>query len=210
MKQFTERIGTLIAERVPAFRFEKRESRLFRPTDSGWQAIAIGVLRSGSQGLGKLAAHAQVRHDEIEALYTPHHPFLKPKEAKSHQTLSANCDGLLTNKALAHGFNLDPFTVDAFAMAYAEEIETVVIPWLDKFSGEDALFAGLADSDPKNWATSDRLVRFPVLMAILSRRGDTAGFDVVGAEFQDWCRQKHALVYAPLAAAMLNMRPTPP
>jgi hypothetical protein len=209
MEQFTDQIGRLIAEQIPSFRFEKAEGRLFRATDNGWQAIAFEVLPTGSQGIGKLAAHAQVRHEHIESLYVPYHLFLKPKEAKSHPTLVANCDSLLKNKNLAHGFSLDPLSVDTFAAAYADAIRSDVIPWLDKFSDEQSLFAGLAERDPKHWPTSNRLIRFPVLMAILASRGDVVGFDAVGAEFQDWCKQKHALVYAPLAAAMLNMRPTP-
>jgi hypothetical protein len=207
MKQFTERVGELIAERIPGFQFKKREGRLFRFTDNGWQSIALEVLPTASQGIGKLAAHAQVRHEQIEALYTQYHPFLQPKDAKFHATLTVNCDGLLQNKALAHGFGLDPASVNAFSEAYAEAIKSDVIPWLDKFSDEQALFIGLADSDPKKWATSDRLTRFPVLMAILARRGDIEGFDSAADEFQDWCKQKHALVYAPLATAMLRMRP---
>jgi hypothetical protein len=209
MKQFTERIGTLIADLIPSFQFEKRKGRLFRATDNGWQAIAFAVLRTGSQGIGKLAAHAQVRHDQIESIYTPHHLYVKPNEAKLHPTLVTNCDVLLKDKALAHGFSLDPASVDAFARTYAEAIKSDVMPWLDKFSDEQSLFLGLADSDPKNWATTDRLIRFPVLMAILAKRQDAAGFDAVGVEFQEWCKQKHAVVYAPLAAAMLKMRPTP-
>lgn len=207
MKHFTERVGQLIVEQIPSFKFKKREGKLFRLTDNGWQAIALEVLPTASQGIGKLAAHAQVRHEQIESLYSQYHPFLQPKEVKLHATLTVNCDGLLQNQTLAHGFGLDPASVSAFAEAYAEAIKSDVIPWLDKFSDEQALFIGLADSDPMKWATSDRLTRFPVLMAILARRGDIVGFDSAAAEFQDWCKQKHALVYAPLAAAMLKMRP---
>jgi hypothetical protein len=209
MEQLTERIGTLIAELIPSFKFENREGRLFRATDNGWQAIVFEVLPTGSQGVGKLAAHAQVRHDQIESIYTPHHLYVKPKEAKSHPTLVTNCDALLKDKTLAHGFSLDPPSVDTFARIYAEAIKSDVIPWLDKFSDEQSLFLGLAGSDPKNWATTNRLIRFPVLMAILAKRRDALGFDTVGVEFQEWCKQKHAMVYAPLASAMLSMRPTP-
>lgn len=209
LEQFTERIGTLIAEQIPNFRFEKRESRLLRSTDNGWQAIAFEVLPTASQGMGKLAAHAQVRHEHLELLYTPHYLFLKPKEVKSHPTLVTNCDSLLKDRTLAHGFSFDPLSIEAFTKAYAAAIELDVIPWLDKFSNEQSLFEGLSDADPKNWATSNRLIRFPVLMAILAKRGDVAEFDAVGTEFLDWCKQKHALVYAPLASAMLNMRPAP-
>jgi len=71
------------------------------------------------------------------------------------------------------------------------------------------VYAGLADGNPRNWITSDRLTRFPVLLAILAKRGDTAAFDIIAAEFEEWCKQKHAVVYAPLAAAMRKLRPTP-
>lgn len=208
LKQFTERIGSLIAEQIPEFQFKKREGRLFRATDTGWQAIALAVLSTATQGIGKLAAHAQVQHDRLEVLYTPHDAFMKSKDAKTHPTLTANCDGLLQNKDLVHGFSLDPVSVDAFAEAYATAIKADVIPWLDRFTDEQALFAGLADSDPSKRVTAHGITRYPVLMAILASRGDTAGFDAVAFEFQEWCKQKHALVYAPLASAMLNMRPT--
>lgn len=208
MKQYTERIGSLIAEQIPEFQFKKRENRLFRATDTGWQAIALEVLPTATQGFGKLAAHAQVRHDRLEMLYTPHHPYMKPKDATTHPTLTANCDGLLQNKGLVHGFSLDPASVDAFAKAYAAAIKADVIPWLERFTDEQALFAGLADSDPNKRVTAHGITRYPVLMAILASRGDVAGFDSVAFEFQEWCKQKHTLVYAPLAAAMINMRPT--
>lgn len=209
MKQFTEQIGLMLAERLPAFEFQKRESRLYRATKTGWQAIVLEVLPSASQGMGKLAAHAQVRHDDLEALYSPHHPYLKPKDAKEHPTLTANCDGLIKRKELVHAFSLEPASINAVADSYAAAIKADVVPWLERFADEQELFTGLAGNDPKSWVTSDRLTRFPVLMALLAKRGDTAGFDAVGTGFLEWCKQRHALVYAPLAAAMLNMRPTP-
>lgn len=209
MQQFTEQIGFLLAGQLPEFEFQKRKSRLYRETGTGWQSIVLEVLPSATQGMGKLAAHAQIRHDALEALYTPHHPYLKPKDAKTHPTMTANCDGLIKRKELVHAFGLEPASINAAADAYAAAIRTDVVPWLERFADEQELFDGLASSDPKTWVTSDRLTRFPVVMAILAKRGDTTGFDAVGTEFQDWCKQKHALVYAPLAAAMLNMRPTP-
>ena len=197
MEQFTESIGTFLAQTLAGFAFKKRESCVLRQSTAGWQAIAIEVLPTASTGIGKLAAHARIRIETLEARYTPHHPFLKPKDAKTHATLTVNCDGLLKDKALAHGFSLDA------------AVEADVIPWLEKYSDEQAVYEGLVDSDPRNWVTSDRLTRFPVLMAILAKRGDVPAFDAIAAEFQEWCKQKHAMVYAPLAAAMLNVRPTP-
>lgn len=209
MEQFTKQVGELIAKQIPSFRFDELGRRLHRSTESGWQAIVLEVLPTGSQGVGKLAAHAQVRHEQIESLYTPYHPLIKPKDVKSHATLTVNCDILLKNKTLAHGFRLDTNSINALAERYGEAAKSDVIPWLDKFSDEREIFAGLADEDPKKWVTSDRLARFPVLMAILARRGDTKRFDLVAAEFREWCKQKHAMIHAPLAAAMEKMRPAP-
>jgi hypothetical protein len=207
-RAFTEQIGALIAEHLPEFEFQSRCHRLYRGTETGWQAIALEVLPSATPGMGKIAAYAQVRHDVLEALYTPHHPYLKPKEFKAHPTLTINCDALVKREELVHAFKLDSAIVKDLSDAYAASIKVDVIPWLDRFSNEQALFEGLAGSDPKTWATSDRLTRFPVLMAILAKRGDAVGFDRVGSEFQEWCKNKHALVYASLAAAMLKMRPS--
>lgn len=209
MKRYAEQIGLLIAEQIPEFEFQKRESRLYRPTASGWQSIILEVLPSATLGMGKLAAHAQVRHNDLECLYAPFHPYLKPKDAKMHPTLVVNCDSLLKQKNLVHAFSLAPASVLGFAGAYGAAIRADVVPWLDRFTDEKELFHGLKSNDLGSEITSHGTVRFPVLMAILAKRGDTAGFDLTAAEFQDWCKQKHALVYAPLAAAMLNMRPIP-
>ena len=83
-----------------------------------------------------------------------------------------------------------------------------VIPWLDRYSQEDALFDGLVASDPMQRVTRDPLTRFPVLMAIFAKDGNVDRFDAIAVEFQEWCTHKRALVYAPLAMAMLGMRPT--
>lgn len=209
MEQFKELIGTQLAQTLAGFAFKKRESCVLRPSDVGWQAISIEVLPTASPGIGKLAAHAKTRIEALEALYTPLHPFLKPKDAKAHATLTANCDGLLSDKTLAHGFGLDNASVIRFAERYATALKSDVIPWLERYSDEQAVYAGLANGNPQNWITSDRLTRFPVLLAILAKRRDATAFDVVAAEFEEWCKQKHAVVYAPLATAMLKLRPTP-
>lgn len=207
MKQYTESIGTLLAQKLPGFVFKKRESCVFRQTKTGWQAIAIEVLPSTSPGIGKLAAHAKIRIETLEELYTPYHPFLTANDAKSHATLTVNCDGLLKDKALAHGFGLGTNSTTSFANAYSAAVESDILPWLEKYSDEQAVYDGLVDQDPRNWITSDRLTRYPVLIAILAKRGNLPAFDAITAEFQEWCKQKHAMVYAPLATAMLKLRP---
>ena len=208
MKTITEQVGTRIAKQLPGFQFQRQKSRLYRQTESGWQAVFLAVHPTSTKGIGKLAAHGQVRHDRIEALYTPFIPYLRKSDIKSHPTIAVNCDSLLTRRELVHGFQLEPASILLFADSYAAAIRTDVIPWLENYSNEQVLFEGLTSRDPKNWATSDRLTRFPVLMAILAIRGDAVGFDTVASEFADWCRQKHALCHAPLAQVMLGMRPT--
>lgn len=209
MQKYTEQIGLLIAQRIPDFDFQKRDNRLYRATETGWQAIVLEVLPSATQGMGKLAAHAQVRHNDLEALYAPHHPYLKPNEANTHPTLVVNCDSLLKEKELVNAFSLAPASIIAVADGYAAAIKADVIPWLEKFSDEQQLFQGLKSNDLGNKITSHGTVRFPVLMAILAKRGDTTGFKNIDIEFQNWCKQKHSMVYAPLAAAMINMLPNP-
>ena len=208
MKRFTDAVGKLLSEKLPGFAFNQRESCLIRQTAVGWQAIAIEVVPTASPGVGKLAATARIRIEALESIYSPHHPFLKAKDAKSHATLAVNCDLLLRDKTLAHGFNLDNTSAVRFSEEYAAAASSDIIPWLNRYSDEQAVYEGLADGDPRNWITSDRLTRFPVLLAILAKRRDTAAFDFVSAEFEEWCKQKHAVVYAPLATAMLTLRPT--
>jgi len=101
----------------------------------GWQAIAIEVIPTASPGVGKLAAAARIRIEALEAIYTPRHLFLKPEDAKAHATLAVNCDGLLKDKTLVHGFNLDSSSVVRFAEKYAAAVESDVIPWLGKVFG---------------------------------------------------------------------------
>ena len=185
----------------------KTRSSLVRPTSTGWQAIAIEALPTASRGVSKLAAHAHIRIDAVEAIYAPHHPYLNPKDAKVHATLAVNCDELLTDKSLANGFATDSSSVQRFAHDYANALIKDVIPWLEKYSDEEAVYEGLADPDPNNWITSDRLTRFPVLLAILAKRQEWERFAAVSEEFSAWCNQPHAMVYKPLAAAMRQMQP---
>lgn len=206
MDEITSTIGQALADELEGFKLMKSRDSLVRATDFGWHAIAIEALPASAPGVVKLAAHAQVRIDHIEALYIPLHPFVDAKAAKLHPTLAANCDSLLGDRSLANGVPADQSSLKAFSLRYAADLRTNVLPWLNRYSNADALFDGLSDPDPKKWVTSDRLTRYPVLMAILAYRGDWARFDQVGAEFTAYCTQRHALVYKPLADAMLRMR----
>lgn len=206
LKECIELIGIRISAQFPDFQFNKREERLYKTTQTGWQAITIDVLKTRAQDMGKLAAYAHVRHDSLEALYTPYVPNLKPKDAKKHSTVIAYCDNLLKNKELIHGFRLDPISIGIFADRYAAALKEDVFPWLDRFTDEQTLFESLLGSDYKTWILNPRN-RFPVLLAILAKRGDVDQFDKVASEFQDWCKGPQAFVHAPFATATLQMRP---
>jgi hypothetical protein len=206
MNSLTATIGDALAVHLVDFTFEKARSRLVRQSSVGWQAIVIEALPTATQGVSKLAAHAQVRIDALEALYAPLHPFLDKKALKQHPTLVANCDGLISLQSLAHGFPSDAAGVQKFVVAYADAVRTDVVPWLERCSREDEILKGLSDPDPKKWVISDRLVRYPVLLAILARRGEWEWFERIATEFSAYCNQRHALVYRPLADAMLELR----
>jgi hypothetical protein len=206
MDEITSTIGQVLANELEGFKLMKSRDSLVRATGFGWHAIAIEALPTATPGVAKLAAHAQIRIDEIEALYIPLHPFIDAKAAKFHPTLVANCDSLLGDRSLANGFPADQASITGFSLRYAADLRTNVLPWLNRYSTADALFDGLSDPDPKKWVTSDRLTRYPVLMAVLASRADWARFDQIGTEFVAYCTQRHALVYKPLAEAMLRMR----
>lgn len=206
MDEITSTIGEVLASQLEGFKFVKSRSHLLRPTDAGWQAVAIEALPTATPGIIKLAAHAQVRVNAIEGVYVSLHPFIDAKSAKFHPTLVVNCDTLLADKTLAHGVPSDGASLRSFALKYASDMKTNVLPWLEKYMAEGALFDGLCDPDPKRWVTSDRLTRYPVLMAILAKRGDWPTFDRISAEFAAYCTQRHALVYKPLSDAMARLR----
>jgi len=209
MDEITSTIGEVLASQLVGFKFVKSRSLLLRTTDAGWQAVAIEALPTGTSGIIKLAAHAQVRVNAIEELYVTLHPFIDAKSAKLHPTLAVNCDTLLGDKKLAHGVPADEASLRSFALNYASDVKENILPWLEKYMTEEALFNGLCDPDPKKWVTSDRLTRYPVLMAILAKRADWPTFDRISAEFAAYCTQRHALVYKPLSDAMARLRGGP-
>lgn len=205
MKRITTEMGQLLARQQTGFSWQSSKSRLHRPVDSGWQAIAISTLPTPTAGVVKFAAHAQVRIDALEDMYLPLHPFIGSADASFHPTLVINCDSLLKDRSLAHGFRTEPEVLQTYAIRYAAEIRETIVPWLERYSSEDELLAGLSNPDPKRWVTSDRLIRYPVLMAIFARRGDLVRFIAIRDEFEAYCEQPHAKAYKPLAAAMAKM-----
>lgn len=204
MEELTATLGKALAKRLDGFRFIKSRRHLIRQTRTGWQAIAIEALPTSNPAIAKLSAHGQVRIEALEATYAPHHPFISVKEAKNHHTLTVNCDQLLTDKSLADGFSTDSQHLEEFVNCYSAALIRDVLPWLVKYSDEDAIYEGLIDDDPMKWITSDRLTRYPVLLAILARRCDWEAFDRVATEFSKYCDQPHAQVYKPIAESIID------
>ena len=204
MNDITIRIGHALAGIADGFRLVRSRSSLIRECDGGWQAVAIQVLATATPEIKKLAAHAQVRIDSLEARYTQYIPYLDARAARVHPTVAINCDTLLRDKSLANGFATDAASVDIFIDAFGEALNRDIVPWLNRYSRESALYDGLASEDPMEWITSDRLTRFPVLLAILSQRNDQKEFERVATAFLEYCTQKHALVHRPLAESIVS------
>lgn len=204
MDQLTDYIGRGLSKKLEGYRLIATRSKLIRQFSEGWQAIAIEALTRSDSEVAKLAAHAQVRLDVIENCYTPFHPFLSSRDAKVHPTLTINCDQLLSSSELIHGFVTDKGNVDKFVDDYAEALKSNVLPWLAKYSNEEEIFLNLNDDNPKRWVTSDRLCRFPVLLAILARRKDWQRFDQVAKDFAEYCESPHARVYIPLVISVVS------
>lgn len=150
-----------------------------------------------------LDATAQIRIDVIEKAYMPFHMYLNPKRAKLHPTLEKNCIELFSDRSLVDGFRTDTASMERYAQSYALAVRRDVLPWLDKYSIEENLLEGLIDDNPFNWATSDRLVRYPVLLAIFARRGEWTEFKRIADEFSSYCEESHAQVHKPFAEAMI-------
>lgn len=202
MDELTARIGKELSQILDGFRFVKSRWQLVRKVDEGWQAIEIEVLPTANPDKIKLAAHAQVRLDRIEEAYSPFHPFLNGTEAKTHATITTNCDPLLAETNVVHGFAADDESVDSFIVEYADALKTHVLPWLEQYSTEEAVFNGLIDDDPTKWITSDRLTRYPVVLAVLANRGNWDDFDRISQEFLKFCESPHAQMYKPLAESL--------
>jgi hypothetical protein len=204
MIDYTDTIGRGLAQRLPGFDWSRSESVLRKPTRSGWIGIAIEAMPTSSPDVFKLASHGQIRIDDIERAYSPFDARLTKETAQSHATLVVNCDTLLRESPLIHGFRADPASIACFICDYAKELEDIVIPWLERHSTENSLFEGLSSKNPRQWITSDRLVRFPVLLAILSRRRDWVQYESVAGDFMAFCDKPYAQVHRAHAKAIIE------
>lgn len=204
MDRISEALCRSLVEKLDGFKFVKSKWHLIKKNPDGWQALVIEALPTAAQGVLRLECHGHLRINEIEDIYTPYHLFLTEKDAKNHPTVVVNVDRLLSDKSFIEGFIDDPNCIESFATRYAAALQSDVLPWLDKYSNEELLLEGLIDGDPSKWITSDRLARFPVLLAILAKRKQGGEFDRVANEFLSYCEKPHAQVYKPLADSIIS------
>lgn len=202
--ELTRKVGGLLEARLEGFAFRKTTRSLFKKTKGGYHAIFLAVLRSGFPGQVKLAAHAHLRVDVVADMYTRYHPLLSEREARRDPTLVANCDALLSDMNLAHEFYPEPEVLSEFIPRYANELRENVVPWLERYSDLEHLYDGLASDDPMEWVTSDRMVRYPVLLALLALRRDSSEFERVANEFREYCEKPHARVHRYHANAIID------
>lgn len=203
MDELTEKVGKALAGKLSDFQFLKSQWALTRKFKGGWQAIVIEALPTSKAGFAKLSAHGQVRIDALESVYTQYNPYLTDRDAKTHPTVVVNCDELFSDKNIANAFSTDPDDIALFVNVYAEALKCDVVPWLERYSDEQNVYEGLAGSNPEQWITSDRLIRYPVLLTILSKRGDWGEFNKIAEEFTKYCDKPHAQVYRPYAEALI-------
>lgn len=204
MDQFTARIGVGLVSNLSGFEWLSSSLQLRKRLNDGWIGISIEVIPTSKRGVVKLAAHGQIRNDEIEDRYTPFNFLLSAVEAKEHATITINCDTLLRNSPLIHGFSIDDPSVEKFIVGYAAELREHVVPWLEGHLTEESLLSGLSSDNPREWITSDRLIRYPVLLAIHSGRGEWAEFERIAEEFSNYCKKPYGLVHKPYAEAVIS------
>lgn len=204
MKELLKRLGNDLSQQLETFRFHPSQQRLVKPIYEGWQAIALELLPTSDTRRLKVAAYAQVRLDPLENIYGPHHIYLSKREAKTHPTLTFNIDNLLSDSPLVHSFVNTEHGLAEFTVAYAEALRENVIPWLERYSSEDALVAGFQDVDPQQWLVSDRSVRSAVLLSIYAKRGDWINFDAAADAFVTFCETPHGKVYSAMANSIIN------
>lgn len=212
MNNLLSTIAAGLCDGLDGFKYLKSRKLMQIIIPGGWLGIEISLHKTSSPEVKKLAAAALVRIDELEDLYAPYLVFLtpmspmSPADTKIHPTLGKNCDVLLSkaNQELSHGFHVDEESISCFINDYVQAIRDDILPWLEKYSEVDAIYDGLCDPDPMRWLTSNILIRYPVLLAILTKRGDYKGFESIASEFLAYCDKSHALVYKPYAEAITS------
>ena len=211
MDKLTEKLGKVLTGELSGFKIVKSKWALIRQFPGGWQAIVIEALPTSKPGFAKLSAHGHIRINALEETYVRYNPYLTDKDAKNHPTVVVNCDELFSDKVVANAFSTDVDGIEMFVNAYIMALKNDVVPWLERYSEEQNLFEGLSGSEPETWITSDRLVRYPVLLAILFRRREWGEFDRIAEEFLNYCDKPHAQVYKPYAESIINgLKKAPP
>jgi len=196
-------IGQELANELDGYKFLKSKFMLKKSTNFGWLAITLDVLPTSDPNSSKLASHAHVRIDSVEEFYGPLNPFVDSKEAVAHPTLVKNCDELITDHSLIHGFsNLSNDSVQKFAILYSDALKTDVLPWMETYSQGSHLFDNLSNEDPLTWIISDSNTRYPVLLSLLAKKKDWIKYTSVASEYIKFCEQPFAQAFLPYAQAL--------
>ena len=204
--ELKKQVGFGLERRLDGFKFYRSKLLLKKEYSYGWQALWIDLHWSGAPGNAKLVANAHLR---IEAIAQLCHPYSlsvqrEPKYEKERPTIGENCDNLFSDASLIHSFPSDPDSVEQFLDRYVEGLKTDILPFLDKYSDENALFEGFIDPKPINWITGSWFGRFTILMAISVRRGNREAFEGYAKEFLEYCDDPLVSNYMPDAEAMID------
>lgn len=204
MHELVQRIGTGLVSRLPGFEWLRISRQLRKHLNDGWIGISIEVLPTSKRGIVRLAAHGKVRNDKIEDRHTPFNALLSTADAKEHATITINCDTLLRDSPLIHGFPADDSGVEEFIAGYAAALRQNVIPWLEGHITEELLLRGLSSDNPREWITSDTLTRYPVLLAIHSGRCEWDEFEKIATDFSSYCEKPQGMVHKLYAEAVIS------
>ncbi|MEA4948692.1 MAG: hypothetical protein VB068_03430, partial [Petrimonas sp.] len=179
------------------FKYKKSVSE-FRKTLINCNIVAIGVdlLPASSHGYYKAAITAHIHIKDLEDVYITHHPFIKPNARKAHYTISVNCDNIFKDKTVSQSYQLHTDkTITALSEILWAAISDDVLPFLEKFSDRKRLVENLLTDDYNKWVTSNRLVRYCVLISDRVLAHDELGFEKFAEELLDYCMKPYGAMY---------------
>jgi len=203
MEDLLRTIGKTIASKLDGYKYQVSNERLIKKTNNGWIAIALDLIKDKRTQTARVDAYAHLRHEKIESIYGLFRARGDARKARNRQTLSKFCLHLFS-EGFEYGFSLNDVDIEEFSDRYASELKKSVIPWLEKYSNEEALYIGFLEDDSQNQITSDPLTRFPVLLSMLKIRNDRSKFEEISKEFLDYCNKDHAKVHMELATSIIE------
>jgi len=199
-KEIIDEIGEGLELALDGFKYMKPKKSLHKTLEKGWNRITLDLRPTSDREKVKLLVNVEVQHSGLEEIYALHNPYLKAKDRKWHPTIGHNCDEIFETNPIIHGFNYTSEGIADCINTYAAMLKKDALPWLEKYSSEEFLFDALVNDAP----FLSPLVRYPVLMAIYSKRENLEEVKRVGEEFLNYCKQPHAQVYTSLAESTLN------